>query len=93
MQHKACEMTLGAQIPALGLLIAVSACSIQRDVPGFTYPPTTLSGAAAEQPVLQPTENLIVDASADEQTYKDTIAQMDARVYRLRLTATTPADP
>lgn len=85
-------MTLGAQTAALGLLIAVSACSIQDDVPGFTYPPSTLTGAA-EKPVLQPTGDLIIDTSRDEETYSRTIAGLDARAYRLRQAVSEPSEP
>ena len=76
-------MTLWGHIPALSLLIAASACSIQRDVPGFIYPESTLTGAEAP-PVLQPTRDLIVDASQDEATYSDLAARLDWRAYRLR---------
>ena len=85
-------MTLGGQTAALGLLIAVSACSIQDDVPAFTYPPSSLTGAE-EKPVLQPTGDLIVDASKDEETYNRSIAELDARAYRLRQAVSEPAEP
>jgi hypothetical protein len=85
-------MTLGGQTAAFGLLIAVSACSIQNDVPGFTYPPSTLTGAV-EEPVLQPTGDLIVDASKDEETYIRTITLLDGRAYRLRRAVLEPAEP
>lgn len=86
-------MTLGAQTAALGLLIVVSACSIQNDVPGFTYPPSTLTGAVTEQPVLQPTADLIVDNSEDTKIYEGTIAQLDGQAYRLRQAVQAPSEP
>ena len=85
-------MTLGGQTAAFGLLILVSACSIQNDVPGFSYPPSTLTGAE-EKPVLQPTGDLIVDAAKDEETYTRTIALLDGRAYRLRQAVSGPAEP
>ena len=83
-------MTLGGQTAAFGLLIAMSACSIQDDVPDFTYPQSTLTGAE-EEPVLEPTSDLIVDASKDEETYTRTIALLDGRADRLRRAVLEPA--
>ncbi len=85
-------MKLGAQIPAVALLITVSACSIQHDVPEFEYPPTTVTGTAAERPVLQPTEDLIIDSSQDEQTYLRTIALLEGRAYKLRQSLPTSSE-
>ena len=86
-------MTLSAQIPFLGLLITVSACSIRDDVPEFTYPPSSLTGSVAEKPVLLPTGDLIVDASEDEKTYRQIIALMDGRAYRLRQAVRPASEP
>ena len=86
-------MTLSAQIPTFALLITVSACSIQHDVPEFSYPPSTLTGSVAEKPVLQPTRDLIVDSSEDENTYQEIVALLDARAYRLRQAVGTPSEP
>jgi len=84
-------MTLLARIPALGILLLASACSIQRDVPGFTAPPSSLTATEARKPVLQPTETLIVDASGDEEAYRRLIADMEGRTNELRQsTAVTP---
>lgn len=84
-------MTLGAQIPAFALLITVAACSIQDDVPEFTYPPSALTGAPVEKPVLKPTADLMTDSSLDEETYRKTIALLAARSARLRQAVGTPS--
>lgn len=85
-------MTLVGRTAALGLLIAVSACSIQDDVPGFVYPPSSLTGNE-EKPVLQPTGDLIVDSAKDEETYTRIITRLDGRAYRLRRSVSDPAEP
>jgi hypothetical protein len=77
-------MTLGARTTALGILLLASACSIQRDVPGFAAPPSTLSATDAAKPTLQPTETLIVDASGDEEAYRRLIAEIEGRTADLR---------